>query len=110
MSRYQREKGKRGEREVAALIREQWGIDARRGRQYRGTDDSPDVVAPIAGVAVEVKFRQQGSPAAWLQEAADAAPQQIPLVFHRRTRAEWIVSVRAVDVPRLVAALREAGC
>jgi Holliday junction resolvase len=45
MGRKSREKGKRGELELAAELRRLFGIEARRGVQYCGGGDSPDVVA-----------------------------------------------------------------
>jgi hypothetical protein len=50
-----RNKGKRGEREAAAEIRRILRTDARRGRQFCGSDESPDVVADIENVHLEVK-------------------------------------------------------
>jgi hypothetical protein len=50
-----RNKGKVGEREFAALLREH-GFDARRGQQFSGSPDSPDVVSDaLAWLHVEVK-------------------------------------------------------
>ena len=50
-----RQKGKVGEREFAALLREH-GFDARRGQQFSGSPDSPDVVSDaLAWLHVEVK-------------------------------------------------------
>ena len=40
-----RDKGKRGERMAAKKFREH-GFDTRRGVQYQGGPDSPDVVGP----------------------------------------------------------------
>ena len=50
-----RNKGKRGEREAAAQIRRLFRTDARRGRQFSGSDESPDIVAAIEDVHFEVK-------------------------------------------------------
>ena len=49
------EKGKRGEREAAKAMAEHLGCVAKRGVQYQGGVDSPDVVHNIAGLHVEVK-------------------------------------------------------
>ena len=48
------QKGKRGERELAKLIRE-FGINARRGQQFSGSPDSPDVVTDLKDWHFEVK-------------------------------------------------------
>ena len=53
MGKPSRDKGKRGEREIAGLLRD-YGYDARRGVQYHGGADSPDVVG-LPGVHIEVK-------------------------------------------------------
>ena len=54
MSKAQREKGKAGERELAALFRE-YGFNARRTSQYCGqTGDASDVIG-LPGIHVECK-------------------------------------------------------
>jgi hypothetical protein len=49
-----RNKGKRGEREAAAEIRRIFRTDASRGRQFAGSDDSPDIRTAIPKVHFEV--------------------------------------------------------
>ncbi len=50
-----RQKGKVGEREFASLLREH-GYDARRGQQFSGGADSPDVVSDaLAWLHFEIK-------------------------------------------------------
>lgn len=53
-----RNKGKTGEREVAALLRK-YGYDAHRGQQFSGGNDSPDIVHSIPGLHIEVKRVEQ---------------------------------------------------
>ena len=48
-----KQKGGRGEREFAAFCREQ-GYDAKRGQQFQGGADSPDVKG-LPGIHIEVK-------------------------------------------------------
>jgi hypothetical protein len=57
-----RRKGKGGEREAAAEIRRLFRVDACRGRQFAGTDDSPDIRTAIERVHFEVnpEFRVFG--------------------------------------------------
>jgi len=51
-----RQKGARGERAWAAYLRS-LGFDARRGQQFSGSKDSPDVVSSaLASLHCEVKF------------------------------------------------------
>ena len=54
-----RAKGKRGELDAAHLLNHLFpGAEARRGQQYCGTPDSPDLVTSIPGLYVEVKNRE----------------------------------------------------
>ena len=43
MGKMQREKGKRGERELAGILRD-YGYNCRRGQQYCGTSGDADVI------------------------------------------------------------------
>lgn len=90
-----REKGKRGEREVAALLREH-GFEAKRGVQYTGGADSPDVCHDMDGFHIEVKLVE----ALKLYDALDQAngdkrPADDALVFHRRNHKPWVVIMDA---------------
>ena len=59
-----RQKGKVGEREFAALLRVH-GFDARRGQQFAGGGDSPDVVSgALRWLHIEVRYRGLAS-AGW---------------------------------------------
>jgi len=50
-----KQKGSRGEREAAGVIAEVFGCEARRGQQFAGGKDSPDVIHSIPGVHFEIK-------------------------------------------------------
>lgn len=96
--RKSKNKGKVGEREVAKLLRF-FGYDAKRGVQYQGGNDSPDVVSELDDVIhIEVKrvesFRLY---AALAQASNDAKDTQIPVVFHRKNNDEWVVVIKAKD-------------
>ena len=58
MATNSRQKGKRGEREAAAYLRELGFEDARRTQQYCGTEGNSDVVCPdsLPGLHIEVKY------------------------------------------------------
>lgn len=85
-----RSKGKRGELELAAYLRER-GIEARRGQQFSGGAGSPDVVHNIPGVHLECKRCEAGNLYDWLAQARrDAGTTQIPVVAHRKNNREWV--------------------
>ncbi len=85
-----RGKGKTGELELAKYLRDH-GIAARRGQQFSGGTESPDVVTALEGVHFECKRVEAGNPYNWLKQAKkDAGPGKIPVVAHRRNREDWI--------------------
>lgn len=84
-----RAKGARGELEAAAKLREH-GYEARRGQQFSGGGDSPDVVHTIPGIHLEVKRVEKGQLYEWLEQAKRDAGDKTPVVMHKRNRREWV--------------------
>ena len=102
MGKMSKEKGKAGEREVAALLRS-YGFTARRGQQFAGGGDSPDVVHDIPGVHIEVKRTEQlNLYAALAQAAGDSTEGETPVIFHRKNAMPWVVVLGAHDFLSLV--------
>jgi Holliday junction resolvase len=91
-----RRKGAEGEREFAAYLRER-GHFARRGQQYAGGPDSPDIVTDLP-MHFEVKRVQRlDLQGAMLQAVTEAPKDKTPIVAHRRNREQWLVTLRADD-------------
>ena len=87
-------KGKTGEREVAALLRE-YGYGGARGVQYQGGKDSADVTG-LPGYHIEVKRVERFDlEAAMAQARNDADGAAIPVVFHRKSKHGWVVVLDA---------------
>jgi hypothetical protein len=102
MGRSQREKGKRGEREIASRIRAVLPEHAgaiRRGWQSRSGSDDPDVVLPDwLPMWIESKLGAAPRIEAALRQAIDAAPQgMMPVAITRRDRCDAIVTMRIDD-------------
>ena len=90
-----RNKGKVGEREFASLLREH-GFDARRGQQFAGGADSPDVVSDaLAWLHVEVKRVQNLNLADACAQAEGDSSGKPWIVAHRRNHAPWLITMRA---------------
>jgi len=98
-----RNKGKMGEREFASLLREH-GYDARRGQQFSGGADSPDVVSDaLAWLHFEIKRVQNlNLTDACVQAERDQAKlgtngrkKLAWVVAHRRNHAPWLITMRA---------------
>ena len=85
-----REKGARGERELASKLRE-YGYDCRRGQQYCGANGDADVVG-LPGIHIEAKRTERTAMYDWLAQAKrDAREGEIPTVFHRKNDSRWLV-------------------
>src|SRR6476646_283959 len=81
-----REKGKRGERQWRDELRAQ-GYAARRGQQFSGSPDSPDVVCDeLRWIHFEVKAVEKlNIDDAMDQARRDAAGEKVPIVAHKRS-------------------------
>lgn len=100
MGKMSKEKGKRGERDVAKILCEN-GIEARRGVQYKGGTDSPDVIG-MKGVHIEVKYTE--SFRLWdamEQSQKDSGEGEIPVVIHKKNRKPWVVVLGLEDFIKL---------
>ena len=96
------QKGKRGERELAAYLTER-GHPARRGQQFKGGADSPDVVCPSLPVHWECKrVERLRLPEAMAQAIDEAAPGKLPVVAHRRNGGDWLAIMRLDDLLELM--------
>ena len=90
-----RRKGKVGEREFALLLREH-GFDARRGQQFSGSPDSPDVVSDaLAWLHFEIKRVQNLNLADACAQAEGDCGGKPWVVAHRRNHAPWLITMRA---------------
>ena len=91
-----REKGKKGERELASRLRE-YGFETRRGQQFSGANGDADVVG-IPGVHIECKRTEQCRMYDWMAQAvSDARDGEVPTVFWRKNKTEWLVTLRLDD-------------
>jgi len=85
-----RDKGCRGERELANKLKE-YGFDCRRGQQFCGSNGDADVVG-LDGVHIEVKRTERLSLYDALAQAKhDAKEGEMPVVMHRKNNCEWVV-------------------
>ena len=97
-----RAKGCRGEREFAAVLKS-YNLQARRGQQFAGGGDSPDVVCPdLPDVHFEVKRVQAGNLYDWFAQAARDGVNKLPVVAHRRNGKHWLA---ILDMDQLIGML-----
>lgn len=91
-----RQKGARGERELAKLLRTR-GYNTRRGQQYCGANGDADVVG-LDGLHIECKrVERLNIHQAMEQAVSDAREKEKPAVFHRKDRTDWLVTMKLED-------------
>ena len=91
-----RNKGKRGELELANLLKS-YGYDARRGVQYSGINGDADVVG-LPGIHIECKrVEKLNIETAMDQSIRDARYGEVPTVMHRKNGKQWLVTMTLVD-------------
>lgn len=109
-----RAKGARGERELRDWLRAR-GHDARRGQQFAGGTDSPDVVSDLDDVMhIEVKRVERLLLEAAIQQSLrDSSESQISTVWWKKNRGNWVVCLPADHFMRVLEAalstLRKPG-
>jgi len=105
MGKASRDKGVRGEAELARILRGH-GFDSHRTAQHCGrSGDAADIT--LSGIHVEVKRTEQLSLyKAMAQAKSDNKKHKIPVVFHRRNNCEWLVVMTLED---WVGFYRESG-
>lgn len=111
IGRASREKGKRGEREVAKIFKDAGYTEARRTSQYCGkTGDASDVTG-VPGIHLEVKYVEREQVRSWMAQAtrdAEAAGGgDIPAVVHRKTHSPWLVTLSLEDFIKILGGCRD---
>lgn len=101
-------KGKRGEREAAEAIRTKFGVPARRGQQFSGGKESPDISHGLTGLHLEVKRTEKLQLWPAMDQAVKDAGNDLPAVLHRPNRRDWILILKLSDVPRLARIVAES--
>lgn len=101
-----RAKGCRGERDARDALNA-LGFKTRRGQQFAGGADSPDVVG-IPGLFCEVKFREKFDlygamdqalrDSSWHFRSELPNSSDTPFVLHRKNRKPWVCVVRLEDM------------
>jgi len=91
-----RNKGANGERELANLLRDQWGYEVKRGQVFNHQSD----LVGLEGIHPEVKRVEKLNIYEAMEQAITEAKIRndgLPTVFHRRNNREWLVTMRLTD-------------
>ena len=97
-----RQKGAAAERELANYLKAR-GWDSRRGQQFSGGKDSPDVVSELP-YHIECKRVESGNLYNWLDQAKRDAEKgtKPPLVIHRRNGKEWVAIMPLDELLKII--------
>lgn len=93
-----KQKGKKGELELAHYLTDR-GFTARRGQQFKGTPDSPDIICEsLYKFHIECKrVEKLNIDLAMHQAINDKGEDQVPIVMHRKNREDWKVTMLLDD-------------
>jgi len=92
-----KQKGKKGELEFKDFLIEH-GITARRSQQYSGTESTADIISDLEQIHFEVKrVELLNIEKAMAQAITDKGADKIPVVSHRRSHKEWMITMLAKD-------------
>ena len=91
-----RAKGAAGEREWRDQLRSA-GYTARRGQQFAGGADSPDVICDELGSIIhfEVKRVENLNLNSAMAQAKRDGKNKVPVVAHRKNNCPWLVTIPA---------------
>lgn len=93
-------KGARGELELAHKL-EEYGYNAKRSVQYNGKDGQADVVG-LPRIHCEIKRVEKLNIYDAIEQAKrDAKNGDMPTVFHRKNRCNWLVTMELDEFMQL---------
>lgn len=91
-----RRKGKAGEREAAAILRDLLGVDIRRNLTQ--SRDGGDDLSGLPGWSIEVKRAARPRLAQWWAQTVEQANGSRPVLLYRVDRQDWRAVLALADV------------
>jgi hypothetical protein len=95
------QKGKRFERTISKFIRDNFGIEARRGQQFCGANGDADVIA-FDCLFIEAKGVERLNINEAMAQAVRDCNHQIPSVWHKKNRGKLLITIQAEDLKAFV--------
>ena len=99
MSKYSKEKGKRGERYVVNAFKEYGYNNVHRTAQFKGNTGQAGDIEGIDYIHAEVKFVEKLNLYSAMQQAKNDSKNTLkkPTVFHKRSRDKLLVTMEFDD-------------
>ena len=104
MGKSERNKGAAGEREVVHIL-EAYGIKARRGQVFFC---EPDIVTDLP-IHLEIKRQETTKIHEWMRQSCDQCRGKYPTVIHRRSREQWLITMKFEDFLYLMTRNKQHG-
>ena len=101
MGKLSRNKGKRYERELANYLSDN-GFPSRRGQQFSGGGDSPDVVSEEFPFHIEAKRTERLMLYDAMTQSIRDSGDKPPCVIHRKNNSESMFTCRLSDLVALL--------
>lgn len=95
-----REKGAKGERELAGVLREYGYTEAKRGQQFCGINGNADVIG-LPHIHIECKRVEKLNLYNAMEQAKKDTKGKLPAVFHRKNRSKWLVTMELTDFMKI---------
>lgn len=92
-----KQKGARGERMWRDFLR-LFGFEARRGQQFSGNPEAPDVISNVVGVHWEVKHVEKLNIRDAMEQALRDCGESVPIIAHKTNRQGWLCTIQAGDL------------
>ena len=92
-----RQKGAKGERELAGVLREYGYTEAKRGQQFCGINGNADIVDALPDIHIECKRVEKLNIYNAMEQAKRDTKGKLPAVFHRKNREKWLVTMELSD-------------
>ena len=92
-----REKGAKGERELAKVLQEYGYTEAKRGQQFCGANGNADVIDALPHIHIECKRVEKLNLYNAMEQAKSDTKGKLPAVFHRKNRSKWLVTMELTD-------------
>jgi Holliday junction resolvase len=107
-----RAKGARFERGLCVALKEVFGWTARRSQQFCGNAGDADlIVQEMPLLFVESKAVEKLNVVVALEKAAEQSQGKLPVLFHKKNRTGWMVTLKMTDVPEFLKMVQAAsGC
>ena len=96
-----KQKGKRGELEFSHFLADA-GYPARRGQQFSGTPDSPDVICESLPFHIECKRCEAPSLYPTMEKNQADAGNNPAVKFHRRSGKPWLTILMTGEFLKLI--------